>query len=420
MKKNNNSISLIVGVSIVLIFVISSLTTVAFETVNRFDNQKILSSLVNNDTPPYEGHIRVYVVEPVSRWDNYDRDDYHFGFLDFAINKRLSIEYMDTYEETVIWDASDAGYNNVEEDNIIVMAAVFNPESEQKYAYPRESKNLFDAHYVDAATAAFPGETGYNTVTENFSHTVFIEQATAPWCPHCPDMSEKLYFIYRYWDYPFYFVALISSVDNLVAEDRLFNDLNLYALPTSYFDGGYEVMVGGGIDGEVYLETIESCGRRDVHELDLTLTVEWIGNGNLEIYVSVKSNEEVPNEPPEKHTIIGPTSGKAGEMYNYTFMSNDPEEHDVYYLIDWGDNTSTEWLGLYGSGEEINLSHIWTEQGNYIIKAKAKDIYGLESDWATLEISMLKNKIINYKYVLQRILDNYPLMFPVLRQILKL
>jgi hypothetical protein len=35
---------------------------------------------------PYNGYLRVYVVEPTSRWDNYDADPYHFGFLDFAIN----------------------------------------------------------------------------------------------------------------------------------------------------------------------------------------------------------------------------------------------------------------------------------------------------------------------------------------------
>jgi len=86
-------------------------------------------------------------------------------------------------------------------------------------------------------------------------------------------------------------------------------------------------------------------------------------------------------------------------------------------LIDWGDNTSTEWLGLYGSGEEITLTHIWDEQGNYIIKAKAKDVYGLESDWATLEVSMPKNKIIN---PFERFLENHPYMFPLIRQLLGL
>jgi hypothetical protein len=49
------------------------------------------------------------------------------------------------------------------------------------------------------------------------------------------------------------------------------------------------------------------------------------------------------------------------------------------------------------SGEAYNVSHIlWTENGNYVIRAKAKDIYEAESDWSTLTISIpMKNHIIN-------------------------
>jgi len=88
------------------------------------------------------------------------------------------------------------------------------------------------------------------------------------------------------------------------------------------------------------------------------------------------------------------------------------------YLIDWGDNTSIEWLGLYDSGEEIILSHTWAEQGNYIIKAKAKDTNDIESEWSDpLPIKMPKNKVINTPFL--RFLENHPHMFPLLRHLLK-
>ena len=35
----------------------------------------------------------------------------------------------------------------------------------------------------------------------------------------------------------------------------------------------------------------------------------------------------------------------------------------------------------------------WSEEGEYIVKAKAKDPYGAESDWATLEVTVPKNKV---------------------------
>ena len=70
------------------------------------------------------------------------------------------------------------------------------------------------------------------------------------------------------------------------------------------------------------------------------------------------TTEEI-NDPPTAPDIDGPTSGSVGTEYDYTFVSTDPEEDDIYYYVDWGDNTNTGWIGLYGSGEEITQSHTW-------------------------------------------------------------
>ena len=94
------------------------------------------------------------------------------------------------------------------------------------------------------------------------------------------------------------------------------------------------------------------------------------------------------NSPPIDLGIDGESSGKTGESYKYTLTCTDPEGDDVYYYIDWGDNTNTGWIGPYKSGDSINISHIWTERGGYTIKAKAKDIYDAESDWVTLKVTM--------------------------------
>jgi len=99
------------------------------------------------------------------------------------------------------------------------------------------------------------------------------------------------------------------------------------------------------------------------------------------------------NDPPDPPTITGPLSGTAGEEYEYTFTATDPDGDDVFYYIDWGDDVFEEWIGPYTSGEEIDVTHIWDEQGTYEIKAKAKDIYGAESEWGELEVTMPVNQI---------------------------
>ena len=120
---------------------------------------------------------------------------------------------------------------------------------------------------------------------------------------------------------------------------------------------------------------------------------------------------------PTIYYIDGVTNGKPGEEYTYTLVATDPNGDDVYYYIDWGDEEITDWFGPYPSGETVTAKHIWNEQGTYTIRAKAKDSYNLKSDWVTLEISMLKIKIINS---FEGFLENHPHMFPLLRQLLKL
>lgn len=70
-------------------------------------------------------HIRVYVTEIVSRWLDASGEPYHFGFLDYAINKDVTIGPGETYTETVEWDGAAHGYPDITQDNIMVIAAIF-------------------------------------------------------------------------------------------------------------------------------------------------------------------------------------------------------------------------------------------------------------------------------------------------------
>lgn len=374
------------------------LTTVGIGTI-----QADITQQTNNS--PYNGQLRVYIVEPQSRWDNFDGDPYHYGFLDYAIDETLSINYLDTYTTEVTWNAQEAGYNNVKENNIIVIAAVFNPEINKAYAYP-PSRNQFDAHYVDAAAGATPGNIGYNQVTENFTHTVFVEEATATWCPYCPAMAEALNDVYQSQDYPMYFVALIAdkSDDALV---KLQQEYNIYGYPTAFFDGGYKVLVGGYDSESYYRSRIERSGQRDVHGLNLSVSVEWLGAGVLGIDVNIENIEDIENNAPLNPTIQGPSSGRIQREIEFTFVTTDPDGDDVYYCIDWGDDSEEVCLGPYKSGEEVKAKHTWVEEGAYAIRIKAKDINDLESDWVEFEISMPKSKInnLNRFVFLDRILE---------------
>jgi len=110
------------------------------------------------------------------------------------------------------------------------------------------------------------------------------------------------------------------------------------------------------------------------------------------------------NSPPDKPTITGEINGKPNMEYEYKFMSTDSKGDNITYCINWGDDTQEVCIGPYPSGAEASATHIWSEKGNYIIKAKARDVYGTESNWATYSVSMPKNKLSNM--ILFKIFEN--------------
>jgi hypothetical protein len=115
------------------------------------------------------------------------------------------------------------------------------------------------------------------------------------------------------------------------------------------------------------------------------------GAGNMDIWLLNIGN--INNQPPNKPTISGPSSGKVNEEYNYSFVSTDVDGDEISYYIEWGEGTNSGWTRTLPSGEPLNASHIWEQRDSYTIKAKAKDENGAESEWATLEVSMPKRKV---------------------------
>jgi hypothetical protein len=113
------------------------------------------------------------------------------------------------------------------------------------------------------------------------------------------------------------------------------------------------------------------------------------------------------NDPPQIPAITGPSSGKPGKEYVYFFTAVDPEENQVYYLIDWGDSTASDWIGPYPSGAEVTKSHTWAKKGVYVIQAKAKDTNGNEGDWGTCTVTMPASSSIPGQWIFEKIVQRF-------------
>jgi predicted amidohydrolase len=120
-------------------------------------------------------------------------------------------------------------------------------------------------------------------------------------------------------------------------------------------------------------------------------------------------------QSPSIPSINGPTSGKVMVKHIFFISAIDPYYNDVYYFIDWGDNTTSDWFGPFNSGKEISVNHTWLKQGNFIIRIKAKNNIGAISEWGTLTVTIPRNKAVTNNMLLLRILERFPLFQKLLQ-----
>ena len=125
--------------------------------------------------------------------------------------------------------------------------------------------------------------------------------------------------------------------------------------------------------------------------------------------LNTNSAPEIPQRPE------GTDEGIPGSVYLFSTMTTDLDDDGIFYLFSWGDETYSEWIGPYASGEQAGETHSWDEQGVYEVKVKAKDTFGQESDWSEpFAITMPKDKALFFS-----LLDILEQFFPNIVSFLK-
>ncbi len=77
--------------------------------------------------PFFDAHLRVYIVEKVSRWPDKDGHPIPYGFIDYAFDKDVRLTPQLETTETTTWEYDN--HENATFDNYVIIAALFDKSS---------------------------------------------------------------------------------------------------------------------------------------------------------------------------------------------------------------------------------------------------------------------------------------------------
>ena len=94
-----------------------------------------------------------------------------------------------------------------------------------------------------------------------------------------------------------------------------------------------------------------------------------------------------PSEAPETPDAPdGPDHWMLDVNCKFKAETTDPEGEELYYLFRWGDGNVSGWIGPYPSGQIAEAEYCFTELGEFEVCVRAKDIWGVTSDWSDASI----------------------------------
>ncbi len=87
------------------------------------------------------------------------------------------------------------------------------------------------------------------------------------------------------------------------------------------------------------------------------------------------------NQPPVPGGGSGPWMGRPGVNYTFCVNITDPDGDAVFCDWNFGDGSTSGWLGPYPSGSSCCVMHAWATEGVFEVRVRLRDDEGAVSGW---------------------------------------
>jgi len=147
------------------------------------------------------------------------------------------------------------------------------------------------------------------------------------------------------------------------------------------------------------------------------------GQSMIDLHFATYGKNRGENFPPiVPRRPAGSVECKKDTKYSYYVKTKDANKDKIYYKMNYGDGTESEWIGPVDSGDIVEFKNSW-DIGNYSLKVKAKDSKGAESDWSDIlqiSVSTKKTKQVISDPIFYRLQNTFPQLLQILQRLIKL
>ncbi len=97
-----------------------------------------------------------------------------------------------------------------------------------------------------------------------------------------------------------------------------------------------------------------------------------------------------PNDPPTLPQLRGPDTTRERIAATYRTWAWDPDHDSLQIRVAWGDGDTSDWSELLEPDRQTEFEHAWQTEGQYVLRAQARDTLGAESGWSEgLDVSVV-------------------------------
>ena len=118
------------------------------------------------------------------------------------------------------------------------------------------------------------------------------------------------------------------------------------------------------------------------------LVSDW---SNVHITVAI---EDTVSRPPGVPLVpVGPDTGYVDSTYEFLTAGDDPNGDSIMFQFDWGNGDTSAWSAPVPESTFVRMTHSWPTAGGYSVRARAKDVKELVSDWSDVHVLTVRDSV---------------------------